>query len=209
MIGPLEAQLPFTAKRVLGGRQPWSLETSSFDSELALRPTCHARSFYKVVCKQIGMWAIRSCGFDAAAFIGYARLQRPGSIIGPQQQFLVEHETELLKLGGWPATGSVLKKGNVSKVRRAAAPKTPASLGPRSPVSPSSGALTGYRRSHSMAGAAASAKLSHGGLSRGSARDAAIARLSTPQGGLTRGQYAQRNRPSAVAGSKTSALRRS
>lgn len=35
-------------------------------------------------------------GFPAAYFIGWARIARPGSILGPQQFFLVDKEPQLL-----------------------------------------------------------------------------------------------------------------
>jgi len=44
----------------------------------------------------IGCYAMKKYGFKAASFIGWIRLARPGSILGPQQQFLVSIEEELL-----------------------------------------------------------------------------------------------------------------
>ena len=37
--------------------------------------------------------------FPAAAFIGYIRICRPGSILGPQQQFLCQEEAKYFKKG--------------------------------------------------------------------------------------------------------------
>jgi cell division cycle 14 len=42
----------------------------------------------------IGIWTMKHAGFMARPFIGWSRLCRPGSILGPQQQFLVEIEHE-------------------------------------------------------------------------------------------------------------------
>ena len=39
-------------------------------------------------------------GFPAAAFIGWIRIWRPGSILGPQQHFLWEMEQEMVEAGG-------------------------------------------------------------------------------------------------------------
>lgn len=39
-------------------------------------------------------------GFPAAAFIGWIRICRPGSILGPQQHYLNEMESEMIKAGG-------------------------------------------------------------------------------------------------------------
>ena len=37
--------------------------------------------------------------FPADAFIGYIRIARPGSVLGPQQQFLNEIQDEIFKRG--------------------------------------------------------------------------------------------------------------
>lgn len=37
--------------------------------------------------------------FPARAFIGYIRICRPGSILGPQQAFLVQEQDKYFKLG--------------------------------------------------------------------------------------------------------------
>ena len=37
--------------------------------------------------------------FPARAFIGYIRICRPGSILGPQQAFLVQEQEKYFKLG--------------------------------------------------------------------------------------------------------------
>lgn len=39
-------------------------------------------------------------GFPAAAFIGWIRICRPGSILGPQQHYLCEMEQEMIEAGG-------------------------------------------------------------------------------------------------------------
>ena len=39
-------------------------------------------------------------GFPAAAFIGWARICRPGSVLGPQQHYLNEVEEDMIKAGG-------------------------------------------------------------------------------------------------------------
>ena len=42
----------------------------------------------------IGCYAIRKFHFPAAEFIAWCRIARPGSILGPQQQFLLDFERE-------------------------------------------------------------------------------------------------------------------
>jgi len=44
----------------------------------------------------IGLWCMKEVGFPARAFIGWNRVCRPGSILGPQQQYLCEMERQLL-----------------------------------------------------------------------------------------------------------------
>ena len=39
-------------------------------------------------------------GFPPAAFIGWIRIARPGSILGPQQQYLNNMDRRMLDLGG-------------------------------------------------------------------------------------------------------------
>ncbi|CAI2361275.1 unnamed protein product [Moneuplotes crassus] len=43
----------------------------------------------------IGCYSMKNYGFTASEFIGWARLVRPGSVLGPQQHFLEEIEDEL------------------------------------------------------------------------------------------------------------------
>jgi len=44
----------------------------------------------------IGLYAMKHFKFPAAAFIGWIRIARPGSILGPQQHYLIEKEAEYL-----------------------------------------------------------------------------------------------------------------
>ena len=47
----------------------------------------------------IGIYAMKHYDFAADEFIGWIRLCRPGSVLGPQQQFLIEIEAECKKWG--------------------------------------------------------------------------------------------------------------
>jgi hypothetical protein len=44
----------------------------------------------------IGCYAMKHFRFPAAAFIGWIRIARPGSILGPQQYYLIQKEAELI-----------------------------------------------------------------------------------------------------------------
>ena len=48
----------------------------------------------------IALYWMKHYGFPAAAFIGWIRICRPGSILGPQQHFLWEMEQEMIEAGG-------------------------------------------------------------------------------------------------------------
>jgi len=43
----------------------------------------------------IGCYAMKHYYFPAADFIGYIRIARPGSILGPQQNYLIEMEKKM------------------------------------------------------------------------------------------------------------------
>jgi cell division cycle 14 len=47
----------------------------------------------------IGCYAIKHYHFNPAYFIGYIRICRPGSVLGPQQHFLIEMASRLLEQG--------------------------------------------------------------------------------------------------------------
>lgn len=54
----------------------------------------------------IGLYAMKHFQFPARAFIGWNRICRPGSILGPQQQFLVDMQQGMFQAGAllrWPA----------------------------------------------------------------------------------------------------------
>ena len=56
----------------------------------------------------IACYAIKHYHFNAADFIGLIRLCRPGSVLGPQQYFLLEMEESLKQQGdGSPLWKSV------------------------------------------------------------------------------------------------------
>jgi Dual specificity phosphatase, catalytic domain len=44
----------------------------------------------------IGCYAMKHFKFPAAAFIGWIRIARPGSILGPQQYYLLEKEEQMM-----------------------------------------------------------------------------------------------------------------
>lgn len=47
----------------------------------------------------IGLYAMKHYHFPAKAFLGWIRLCRPGSILGPQQKFLVDMQAEMFQAG--------------------------------------------------------------------------------------------------------------
>lgn len=59
----------------------------------------------------IALYWMKHFGFPAAAFIGWIRICRPGSILGPQQHYLWEMEQEMIELGGSEAKRDELIAG--------------------------------------------------------------------------------------------------
>lgn len=47
----------------------------------------------------IGMYSMKHYQFPARAFIGWNRICRPGSVLGPQQQFLIDMERDMFQAG--------------------------------------------------------------------------------------------------------------
>ncbi|CAI2368612.1 unnamed protein product [Moneuplotes crassus] len=47
----------------------------------------------------IGLYCMKHYGFPAAAFIGWIRICRPGSVVGPQQHYLNEIEEDMMTQG--------------------------------------------------------------------------------------------------------------
>lgn len=47
----------------------------------------------------IGLYAMKHYQFPARAFIGWNRISRPGSILGPQQQFLLDMQNDMWQAG--------------------------------------------------------------------------------------------------------------
>jgi cell division cycle 14 len=43
----------------------------------------------------IGLWAMREYQFPASSFIGWIRVARPGSVLGPQQHYLIQKEDQM------------------------------------------------------------------------------------------------------------------
>jgi cell division cycle 14 len=47
----------------------------------------------------IALYCMKHLGFPPAAFTGWIRIARPGSILGPQQQYLVSMDDRMIKAG--------------------------------------------------------------------------------------------------------------
>ena len=48
-------------------------------------------------------------GFPPADFIGWIRIARPGSILGPQQQYLCNMDEKMMKAGGQAKRNELIK----------------------------------------------------------------------------------------------------
>lgn len=56
-------------------------------------------------------------GFPPAAYIGWIRIARPGSILGPQQAYLINMDKRMMDLGGDKKRPELLKMVNLSQVQ--------------------------------------------------------------------------------------------
>ena len=55
-------------------------------------------------------------GFPPAPFIGWIRIARPGSILGPQQQYLNNMDRKMLELGGEANRRNLLARVNSNRI---------------------------------------------------------------------------------------------
>lgn len=59
----------------------------------------HCKAGLGRTCTLIGLYTMKRYCFPARALIGWCRLCRPGSVLGPQQQFLVNMQDEMFRAG--------------------------------------------------------------------------------------------------------------
>ena len=52
---------------------------------------------------------MKHIGFPPADFIGWIRIARPGSILGPQQQYLCNMDEKMMKAGGAAKRAELVK----------------------------------------------------------------------------------------------------
>ena len=64
----------------------------------------------------IGLYCMKHFGFPPAAFIGWIRIARPGSILGPQQQYLNNMDRRMLDLGGEAKRRELLARINSNRI---------------------------------------------------------------------------------------------
>lgn len=57
----------------------------------------------------IALYIMKHYGFPPADFIGWIRIARPGSILGPQQQYLCNMDEKMMKAGGQAKRNELIK----------------------------------------------------------------------------------------------------
>mmetsp|Transcript_81210 Transcript_81210/g.161055 ORF Transcript_81210/g.161055 Transcript_81210/m.161055 type:complete len:523 (+) Transcript_81210:83-1651(+) len=87
-----------------GSCPPWDIMSKFLSlAEMESGPIAvHCKAGLGRTCTLIGLYAMKHFAFPARAFIGWTRLCRPGSILGPQQQFLVNMQNEMFRMGAAP-----------------------------------------------------------------------------------------------------------
>lgn len=64
----------------------------------------------------IALYCMKHYGFPPAAYIGWIRIARPGSILGPQQNYLINMDKRMMDLGGDKKRLELFKMVNTSQV---------------------------------------------------------------------------------------------
>jgi len=64
----------------------------------------------------IALYCMKHFGFPPAAYTGWIRIARPGSILGPQQNYLVQMDKRMMQLGGEERRKELFAKLNNSKM---------------------------------------------------------------------------------------------
>lgn len=62
---------------------------------------------------------MKHIGFPPADFIGWIRIARPGSILGPQQQYLNNMDEKMMKAGGAAKRAELIKAFGDLSISRA------------------------------------------------------------------------------------------
>jgi cell division cycle 14 len=57
----------------------------------------------------IALYIMKHVGFPPADFIGWIRIARPGSILGPQQQYLCNMDEKMMAAGGHTKRQELIK----------------------------------------------------------------------------------------------------
>mmetsp|Transcript_96308 Transcript_96308/g.272288 ORF Transcript_96308/g.272288 Transcript_96308/m.272288 type:complete len:843 (+) Transcript_96308:167-2695(+) len=78
----------------------------------------HCRSGLGRTATLIGIYAIQNLGFTARSFIGWARVMRPGTVHGSQQQYLVNLEPHIKLGSSWPLSSLTHREGLTLLPRR-------------------------------------------------------------------------------------------
>mmetsp|Transcript_82889 Transcript_82889/g.173553 ORF Transcript_82889/g.173553 Transcript_82889/m.173553 type:complete len:474 (+) Transcript_82889:231-1652(+) len=73
----------------------------------------HCKAGLGRTCTLIALYAMKHYRFPARAFIGWNRICRPGSILGPQQQFLSDMQQEMYLAGSSPSAPRSSAPGSV------------------------------------------------------------------------------------------------
>ncbi len=62
------------------------------------------------------LYCMKHFGFPPAAYTGWIRIARPGSILGPQQNYLIQMDKRMMALGGESKRQELMAKVNANKL---------------------------------------------------------------------------------------------
>ena len=63
----------------------------------------------------IALYCMKHFGFPPAAYIGWIRIARPGSILGPQQNYLISMDKRMMDAGGAKKRDELFKMVNTNQ----------------------------------------------------------------------------------------------